>query len=87
MAADAAGSKKATRLILFQAITGYGVMTTMNKQTTFLLLSLLALLSITAAAAGAAPKRTDTPKPSAGAQQELTIFFANDVRGETEPCG
>jgi len=58
----------------------------MNKQTTFLLLSLLALLSITAAASGAAPKRADTPQP-AKEQQELTIFFANDVRGETEPCG
>lgn len=59
----------------------------MKKQTTFLLLSLLVLFSITAAAAGAAPKRADTPKQSARAQQELTIFFANDVRGETEPCG
>jgi hypothetical protein len=87
MAAAAAGSKKTTRLILFQAITGYGVMTTMNKQTTFLLLSLLALLSILAPAAGAAPKRADTPKQPAEGQHELTIFFANDVRGETEPCG
>jgi hypothetical protein len=59
----------------------------MNKQTTFLLLSLLALLSILAPASGAAPKRTDNPSQQAGAQQELTIFFANDVRGETEPCG
>lgn len=87
MATAAAGSKKTTCLTLFQAITGYGVMTTMNKQTTFLLLSLLALLSITASASGAAPKRADPPKQPAKGQQELTIFFANDVRGETEPCG
>lgn len=59
----------------------------MNKQTTFLLLSLLALLSITASAAGAGPKRANTPNQQGGGQQELTIFFANDVRGETEPCG
>jgi hypothetical protein len=63
------------------------MMTTMNKQTTFLLLSLLALLSMTASAAGAAPKRTDNPSQQAEGQHELTIFFANDVRGETEPCG
>lgn len=59
----------------------------MNKQTIFLLFSLLALLSITVSVAGAAPKRADTPKQPAKGQQELTIFFANDVRGETEPCG
>lgn len=62
-------------------------MTTMNKQTTFLLLSLLALLSIAASAAWAAPKRAATSEQPAKEQQELTIFFANDVRGETEPCG
>jgi len=60
----------------------------MNKQATSLLFCFLALLgSITAPAAEAATKRTDTPKPQAGARQELTIFFSNDVRGETEPCG
>lgn len=59
----------------------------MNKQATFLLLSFLALLSITAPASGAAPKQTGSPKPQPGGQHELTIFFSNDVRGETEPCG
>ncbi len=62
-------------------------MTTMNKQTTFLLLSFLALLSITAPSSGAAAKRADNPKQQAGAQHDLTIFFSNDVKGETEPCG
>jgi hypothetical protein len=57
-------------------------MTTMNKQATFLLLSFLALLSTTTPASGAS-----TPKQQPGAQHELTIFFSNDVRGETEPCG
>ena len=59
----------------------------MNKQTTFLLLFFLALLSITASASGAAPKRTNNPGQQAGMQHDLTIFFSNDVRGETEPCG
>jgi len=59
----------------------------MNKQATFLLLSFLALLSITAPASEAAAQRTGTPKQQAGAQHDLTIFFSNDVRGETEPCG
>ena len=56
-------------------------MTTMNKQATFLLFSFLALLSITVTASGA------TPKQQPGTQHELAIFFANDVKGETEPCG
>lgn len=59
----------------------------MNKQATFLLLSFLALLSITAPASSAAPKQTDSPKQQSRGQHELTIFFSNDVRGETEPCG
>lgn len=63
-------------------------MTTMNKQATFLLLSFLALFSITAPASGASGKGTDNnPKQQAGAQHDLSIFFSNDVRGETEPCG
>lgn len=62
-------------------------MTTMNKQATLLLLSFLALLSITVTASGATPKQTATPKQQPGTQHELTIFFANDVKGETEPCG
>ena len=59
----------------------------MNKQTTFLLLSFLALFSITAPTAWAAGKQTNNSSQSAGAQRDLTIFFSNDVRGETEPCG
>lgn len=62
-------------------------MTTMNKQATFLLLSFLALLSIAVPASETAPKRTDNPKQHAGAPHDLTIFFSNDVKGETEPCG
>jgi 2',3'-cyclic-nucleotide 2'-phosphodiesterase (5'-nucleotidase family) len=53
----------------------------MNKPTTFLLLFLLTLLGITVSASEAAPKQ------QAGTQHDVTIFFANDVRGETEPCG
>jgi len=59
----------------------------MNKQATFLLLSFFALLSITAPTSGATAKRADNPSQPAGAQRDLTIFFSNDVRGETEPCG
>lgn len=59
----------------------------MNKQATFLLLSFIALFSITVTASGAAPKQTPPSKQQAGAQHDLTIFFANDVRGETGPCG
>lgn len=53
----------------------------MNKQATFLLLSFLTLLSMTAPASGS------TPKQQPSGQHELTLFFSNDVRGETEPCG
>jgi hypothetical protein len=59
----------------------------MNKQATLLLLSFFILLSITITASGAAPKQTANPKQRPGAQHELTVFVANDVRGETEPCG
>jgi len=59
----------------------------MNKQATFLLLFFLALCSITAPASGAAPKRADNQKQQVAMQRDLTIFFANDVKGETEPCG
>lgn len=59
----------------------------MNKQATFLLLFFLALLNITGPASAAAPKRTHTPSQQTGEQHDLTIFFSNDVRGETEPCG
>jgi len=59
----------------------------MNKQATFLLLCLLALPNITVPASWAAPKQAPPQKQQAGAQHDLTIFFANDVRGETEPCG
>jgi len=59
----------------------------MNKQATLLLLSFLALLSIFAPASEAAPKRTLSPSQQAGELHDLAIFFANDVRGEIEPCG
>jgi hypothetical protein len=59
----------------------------MNKPTTFLLLCLLALLGITVSASGAAPKQAEPLNRQAEARHDLTIFFANDVRGETEPCG
>lgn len=60
----------------------------MNKLTTFLLFSFLALLSITPPASGApSRKEADNPKQQAGTPHDLTIFFSNDVRGETEPCG
>ena len=53
----------------------------MKKQAPFLLLSFFALFTITAPAPGASPKQ------QSGGQHELTIFYANDVKGETEPCG
>ena len=63
-------------------------MTTMNKQITVLLLSFLALLSITAPASEAASRKgIDNPNQQAGTPHDLTIFFSNDVKGETEPCG
>jgi len=59
----------------------------MNKQTTLLLLSFLALLNMTAPASGASGEKTGNPKQQAGMPHDLTIFFSNGVRGETEPCG
>ncbi len=59
----------------------------MNKLTTFLLLCFLGLLSMTAPVSRASGKSTDNPKQQAGTPHDLTFFFSNDVRGETEPCG
>lgn len=59
----------------------------MNKQATFLLLSFLALFSITAPASGALEKGKGNASQPTEALHDLTIFFSNDVRGETEPCG
>jgi len=59
----------------------------MNKQATFLLLSFLALFSLTAPASGAAEKGKSNASQPTAALRDLTIFFSNDVRGETEPCG
>ena len=62
-------------------------MTTMNKQATFLLLSFLALFSLAAPATGASEKVKANASRPTEALRDLTIFFSNDVRGETEPCG
>jgi len=59
----------------------------MNKQATFLLFSFLALFSITTPASGASEKGKANASQPAEALRDLTIFFSNDVRGETEPCG
>jgi len=56
----------------------------MNKSTVLLLALLISLTQpFTAEAAG---KKTNGGNPPAGLH-ELTFFFSNDVRGETEPCG
>ncbi|MBU4176807.1 MAG: hypothetical protein KKG88_07685 [Proteobacteria bacterium] len=57
-------------------------MTTMNRHAAFLLFFSLALLSITLPTPGDAAQQTTPP-----VRHELSLFFANDVRGETEPCG
>lgn len=57
-------------------------MTTMNRHAAFLLFFSLALLSITVPTAGHAAQQA-----SPSVRHELSLFFANDVRGETEPCG
>lgn len=57
-------------------------MTTMNRHAVFLLFFSLALLSIPLPTAGDAAQQSPPP-----VRHELSIFFANDVRGETEPCG
>lgn len=52
----------------------------------FLLLSSLLILLALSIFAGAAEKKAgaiNTPTEL----HDITIFFANDVRGETEPCG
>ena len=54
----------------------------MNRHAVFLLFFSLALLSITVPTAGDAAQQA-TPS----ARHGLSLFFANDVRGETEPCG
>ncbi len=56
----------------------------MNKSP-FLLLALLVSLTL-AITAGAVEKKAGGGNPPTG-PHEITIFFANDVRGETEPCG
>ena len=57
-------------------------MTTMNRHAAFLLFFSLTLLSITVPTAGDAAQQARPP-----VRHELSLFFANDVRGETEPCG
>ncbi len=54
----------------------------MNRHAVFLLFFSLALLSITMPTAGDAAQQARPP-----VRHELSLFFANDVRGETEPCG
>ncbi len=54
----------------------------MNRHAAFLLFFSLALLSITLPTPGDAAQQTTPP-----VRHELSLFFANDVRGETEPCG
>ena len=56
----------------------------MNRSS-FLLLALLASLTL-AMPAGAVVKKADNINPH-GSLHDITIFFSNDVRGETEPCG
>lgn len=59
----------------------------MNKQATFLLLSFLTLFSLAAPAIGASEKGKVNANRPTEALHDLTIFFSNDVKGETEPCG
>lgn len=55
----------------------------MNKSS-FLVLTLL--ISLTQAFTAEAAGKKTGGNPPAGLH-ELTFFFSNDVRGETEPCG
>jgi len=55
------------------------------KKTFLLFSTLLALLTL-AGISGAAEKKAGAINQAKGLR-ELTLFFANDVRGETEPCG
>jgi hypothetical protein len=52
----------------------------------FLLFSSLLILFALAIFAGAAEKKTGGSNAPIDLH-DITIFFANDVRGETEPCG
>lgn len=54
-------------------------------RSSLLLLALLVSLSLTGPA-GAAGNKAGDAAPGKGLP-EITIFFSNDVRGETEPCG
>jgi hypothetical protein len=56
----------------------------MNKSF-FLPFALLVLLT-SAGVAGTVEKTGGAINPPAGLH-DITIFFSNDVRGETEPCG
>lgn len=55
-------------------------------QRTVFLFSILLVLLILTGISGAAGKKAGAINPPTGLR-ELTLFFANDVRGETEPCG
>jgi hypothetical protein len=56
----------------------------MNKS---FFLPFVLLISLTCAgAAGSFEKTGGAIKPPAGLH-DITIFYSNDVRGETEPCG
>lgn len=56
----------------------------MNKSFLLLLTLLLSLIFVcTAGGAGEKAHPTTLQKDL----HEITIFYANDVRGETEPCG
>ncbi|MBU2539484.1 MAG: hypothetical protein KKH22_13700 [Proteobacteria bacterium] len=56
----------------------------MNKSS-LLLLALFASLTLTITAQ-AVDKKTGKTDPQTDLR-EITFFFSNDVRGETEPCG
>ena len=56
----------------------------MNKLS-FILPALLVSLTL-AITAGAVEKKTAGINPQTGLH-DITIFFSNDVHGETEPCG
>ena len=44
------------------------------------------IILLLAMPAGAVEKKADNINPH-GSLHDITIFFSNDVRGETEPCG
>jgi len=76
MAPAAAGSKKITVTTKAQ--------TPMTKSSIFLFALLISFTQ--PLTAEAAEKKTGGGNPATGLH-ELTFFFSNDVRGETEPCG